>query len=77
MDRITAKTGGLFNLKEMAKAKEKRQLIDQIITLNIEACKAQNVPYFLLGFETKWKQDLEAKGINELKRELKLKKVTV
>ena len=77
MDLIAKKTGGLFNLKEMAKAKEKRELIDQIIRLNIEVCKAQNVPYYLLGFETKWRQGLEFKSLRDLKSELKLKQQTL
>lgn len=76
MSNLSAKTGGLFNLKSIAKGKERNDIINQIIELNIKSCNDQSIPYHLLGFEKLWRARLRFNNMRELKRELKLKILT-
>ena len=61
MDRLASKTGGLFNLKEMAKAKERRQVIDCILNHYRQNCADQNISAYL--FEDDWKKRLECTSL--------------
>lgn len=70
MDRLASKTGGLFNLKEMTKAKEKRQVIERILEQYRQNCADQNISAYL--FENDWQKRLDNTGLRDLKRELKL-----
>jgi len=63
-----------MNQNEIIKRdKAKSDLIKQIIELNKKTCEQQGVNWYLLNFETSWKEGLQHKGIRDLKQELILK----
>lgn len=76
MDKLTSKTGGLFNLKEMSLQRDKNKLINEIKELREEQAKYQGVPgYMILQFKDNWNEELQSKGIASLKATLKLLKI--
>lgn len=74
MDKLKSKTGGLFNLKEMAESKDKRRMISDIIELDTATGADQNIPAaFQLKANDSNRKRLESMTVSKIKKELKLK----